>query len=183
MIVDSSALAEQVVGDVIASAFDSAGQRCSALRVLCLQEDVADRTLAMLKGALHELTIGRTDTAWPPMSARSSPRKPRAIIEAHRDAMRALGCAGRAVAATACDRNTEPSLPPTIIELKKLSGPRSARCSARSCTSSATAVEDLDRLIDEINAYGLRPDLRPAHAPRRDDRACDVAACRPATSM
>ena len=43
MIVDSSALAEQVVGDVIASAFDSAGQRCSALRILCLQEDVADR--------------------------------------------------------------------------------------------------------------------------------------------
>ena len=51
MVVDSSALAEQVVGDVIASAFDSAGQRCSALRILCLQEDVADHTLAMLKGA------------------------------------------------------------------------------------------------------------------------------------
>ncbi|MCY0567583.1 aldehyde dehydrogenase family protein, partial [Klebsiella pneumoniae] len=50
MIVDSSALAEQVVADVIASAFDSAGQRCSALRVLCLQEEVADRTLAMIKG-------------------------------------------------------------------------------------------------------------------------------------
>ncbi len=41
MIVDSSALAEQVVADVIASAYDSAGQRCSALRVLCLQEDIA----------------------------------------------------------------------------------------------------------------------------------------------
>ncbi|MBN8807873.1 MAG: trifunctional transcriptional regulator/proline dehydrogenase/L-glutamate gamma-semialdehyde dehydrogenase [Sphingomonas sp.] len=61
MIVDSSALAEQVVADVLVSAFDSAGQRCSALRVLCLQEDVADRTLAMLKGALKELRIGRTD--------------------------------------------------------------------------------------------------------------------------
>ncbi|MGO7668150.1 aldehyde dehydrogenase family protein, partial [Rhizobium ruizarguesonis] len=46
---------------VIASAFDSAGQRCSALRVLCLQDDVADRTLNMLKGAFRELTIGRTD--------------------------------------------------------------------------------------------------------------------------
>jgi RHH-type proline utilization regulon transcriptional repressor/proline dehydrogenase/delta 1-pyrroline-5-carboxylate dehydrogenase len=61
MIVDSSALAEQVVADVIASAFDSAGQRCSALRVLALQEDVADRTLTMLKGAMKELAIGRTD--------------------------------------------------------------------------------------------------------------------------
>ncbi|WP_010161889.1 trifunctional transcriptional regulator/proline dehydrogenase/L-glutamate gamma-semialdehyde dehydrogenase [Sphingomonas sp. PAMC 26617] len=61
MIVDSSALAEQVVGDVLASAFDSAGQRCSALRVLCLQEEVADRTLSMLRGAVAELEIGKTD--------------------------------------------------------------------------------------------------------------------------
>jgi RHH-type proline utilization regulon transcriptional repressor/proline dehydrogenase/delta 1-pyrroline-5-carboxylate dehydrogenase len=58
LVVDSSALPEQVVADVIASAFDSAGQRCSALRVLCLQSDVADRILAMLAGALHELAIG-----------------------------------------------------------------------------------------------------------------------------
>jgi len=58
MVVDSSALPEQVVTDVIASAFDSAGQRCSALRILCLQEDIADRVLHMLKGALRELTIG-----------------------------------------------------------------------------------------------------------------------------
>ena len=61
MIVDSSALAEQVVGDVIASAFDSAGQRCSALRILCLQDDCADRVLTMLKGALAELRVGNTD--------------------------------------------------------------------------------------------------------------------------
>jgi RHH-type proline utilization regulon transcriptional repressor/proline dehydrogenase/delta 1-pyrroline-5-carboxylate dehydrogenase len=49
MIVDSSALPEQVVGDVIASAFDSAGQRCSALRILAVQEDSADKVLAMLR--------------------------------------------------------------------------------------------------------------------------------------
>ncbi len=61
MIVDSSALTEQVVGDVIASAFDSAGQRCSALRLLCLQDDIADRTLTMLKGAMREMRVGRTD--------------------------------------------------------------------------------------------------------------------------
>lgn len=58
LVVDSSALAEQVVADVIASAFDSAGQRCSALRILCLQEEIADRTLHMLKGALRELQVG-----------------------------------------------------------------------------------------------------------------------------
>jgi RHH-type proline utilization regulon transcriptional repressor/proline dehydrogenase/delta 1-pyrroline-5-carboxylate dehydrogenase len=59
MVVDSSALPEQVVADVLRSAFDSAGQRCSALRVLCLQEDIADATLAMLRGALREWTVGR----------------------------------------------------------------------------------------------------------------------------
>ncbi|RKP45655.1 trifunctional transcriptional regulator/proline dehydrogenase/L-glutamate gamma-semialdehyde dehydrogenase [Trinickia fusca] len=61
MIVDSSALAEQVVADVLQSSFDSAGQRCSALRVLCLQDDVAERTLTMLKGAMRELAAGNPD--------------------------------------------------------------------------------------------------------------------------
>ena len=60
MIVDSSALSEQVVADAITSAFDSAGQRCSALRILCLQDDIADRVLVMLKGAMQELRIGDT---------------------------------------------------------------------------------------------------------------------------
>jgi RHH-type proline utilization regulon transcriptional repressor/proline dehydrogenase/delta 1-pyrroline-5-carboxylate dehydrogenase len=58
MIVDSSALAEQVVADVISSAFNSAGQRCSALRVLFVQDDIAPRVLDMLKGAMKELTVG-----------------------------------------------------------------------------------------------------------------------------
>ena len=58
MIVDSSALPEQVVDDALASAFDSAGQRCSALRVLFLQEDVAGSMIDMLLGAARELVIG-----------------------------------------------------------------------------------------------------------------------------
>jgi len=58
MVVDSSALPEQVVADVLASAFDSAGQRCSALRVLCVQRDVADRLLGMIEGAMSELSVG-----------------------------------------------------------------------------------------------------------------------------
>jgi RHH-type transcriptional regulator, proline utilization regulon repressor / proline dehydrogenase / delta 1-pyrroline-5-carboxylate dehydrogenase len=58
MIVDSSALAEQVVADVLASAFDSAGQRCSAARLLYVQADIADQLLAMLAGAMAELAIG-----------------------------------------------------------------------------------------------------------------------------
>jgi len=58
MIVDSSALAEQVVADLLASAFDSAGQRCSAARLLYVQTDIADRLSAMLAGAMAELVIG-----------------------------------------------------------------------------------------------------------------------------
>jgi RHH-type proline utilization regulon transcriptional repressor/proline dehydrogenase/delta 1-pyrroline-5-carboxylate dehydrogenase len=58
MIVDSSALPEQVTRDVLASAFQSAGQRCSALRVLYLQDDVADAMLAMIKGGFEALVIG-----------------------------------------------------------------------------------------------------------------------------
>jgi len=58
MIVDATALPEQVVDDVIGSAFTSAGQRCSALRVLYLQEDIADRVIEMLIGAMKCLTIG-----------------------------------------------------------------------------------------------------------------------------
>ncbi|BDI60073.1 bifunctional protein PutA [Qipengyuania nanhaisediminis] len=58
MIVDSSALPEQVVRDVLASAFQSAGQRCSALRMLYLQEDVADEMLAMIRGGFHALNVG-----------------------------------------------------------------------------------------------------------------------------
>jgi RHH-type proline utilization regulon transcriptional repressor/proline dehydrogenase/delta 1-pyrroline-5-carboxylate dehydrogenase len=61
LIVDSSALPEQVVLDVMSSAFDSAGQRCSALRVLCLQTDIADKTITMLKGAMQELRVGNPD--------------------------------------------------------------------------------------------------------------------------
>ena len=70
MMVDSSALAEQVVADVVASAFDSAGQRCSALRVLCLQDDGADRIVAMLKGAMAESRDRRDRATSPSTSAR-----------------------------------------------------------------------------------------------------------------
>jgi RHH-type proline utilization regulon transcriptional repressor/proline dehydrogenase/delta 1-pyrroline-5-carboxylate dehydrogenase len=58
MIVDATALPEQVTDDVITSAFRSAGQRCSALRLLCVQEDVADRILEMIEGAARALVVG-----------------------------------------------------------------------------------------------------------------------------
>lgn len=58
MIVDATALPEQVTDDVVMSAFRSAGQRCSALRLLCVQDDVADKVLEMIEGAARELKIG-----------------------------------------------------------------------------------------------------------------------------
>jgi RHH-type proline utilization regulon transcriptional repressor/proline dehydrogenase/delta 1-pyrroline-5-carboxylate dehydrogenase len=61
MVVDSSALPEQAVADIIASAFDSAGQRCSALRILLVQDDIAPRLINMLHGAMAQLAVGRPD--------------------------------------------------------------------------------------------------------------------------
>lgn len=58
MIIDSTALLEQAVSDVVDSAFQSAGQRCSACRIVCIQEDVADRFIEMLSGAMAELSVG-----------------------------------------------------------------------------------------------------------------------------
>ena len=86
MIVDSSALPEQVTRDVVASSFQSAGQRCSALRVLFLQDDVADGMLAMIKGAMEALTIGdprelATDVG-PVIDAEA-----KAALDAHSEAM------------------------------------------------------------------------------------------------
>ena len=76
MVVDSTALPEKAVDDIIGSAFQSAGQRCSALRLLFVQEDVADRILGLLAGAMDELVVGdparpETDIG-PVISARSA---------------------------------------------------------------------------------------------------------------
>ena len=61
MIVDSSALLEQVCDSVIQSAFGSIGQRCSALRVLYVQEEVYDKLITLISGAMQELSIGNTN--------------------------------------------------------------------------------------------------------------------------
>lgn len=154
MIVDSSALTEQVVADVIASAFDSAGQRCSALRVLCLQDEIADHTLGMLKGALSELRIGNTERLCvdigPVITAES-----KANIETHIEGMRARGHKVEQI-----DMPPETAhgtfVPPTIIELDNIAD------LTREVFGPVLHVirykrAKLDALIDAINAtgYGL----------------------------
>jgi RHH-type proline utilization regulon transcriptional repressor/proline dehydrogenase/delta 1-pyrroline-5-carboxylate dehydrogenase len=118
MIVDSSALLEQVVADTLSSAFDSAGQRCSALRVLCLQRDIAERVLAMLKGAMAELTIGdprRLDTDVGPVIDADA----QAALEQHVRRMRAAGAPiFQLPLPVTCANGT--FFPPTLIEIERI---------------------------------------------------------------
>jgi RHH-type proline utilization regulon transcriptional repressor/proline dehydrogenase/delta 1-pyrroline-5-carboxylate dehydrogenase len=151
MIVDSSALTEQVVADVIASAFDSAGQRCSALRVLCLQEDIADRTLTMLKGALRELRIGSTDELAVDIGPVITAEAQRSINK-YIDAMRARGFPVEQQVLPA-DSEKGTFVPPTIIEIERLSDLE------REVFGPVLHVirfrrESIDELIDAINAMG-----------------------------
>ncbi len=91
LIVDSSALPEQVTRDVMASAFQSAGQRCSALRVAYLQEDIADSTLAMIRGGFEALVIGdpgRVETDVGPVIDAEA----KAALDKHVAAMKKAGC-------------------------------------------------------------------------------------------
>jgi RHH-type proline utilization regulon transcriptional repressor/proline dehydrogenase/delta 1-pyrroline-5-carboxylate dehydrogenase len=154
MIVDSSALAEQVVADAVSSAFDSAGQRCSALRVLCLQEEIAERTLAMLKGALAELSVGRPDTLridiGPVITAEAQ-----ANIAGHIATMRE---AGHRVHQPPLDEACAWGhfIPPTIIEIDAMAE------LTREVFGPVLHVlryrrQDLPKLIEAINAtgYGL----------------------------
>ena len=119
MIVESSALAEQVVADVLVSAFDSAGQRCSALRLLCLQDEVADRTLTMLLAAVTELSTGNPDR----LSTDVGPvitDEARDGILAHVEAMRRAGrSVHQAPLAEECRHGS--FVPPTVIEVGDVS--------------------------------------------------------------
>ena len=158
MIVDSSALAEQVVGDVIASAFDSAGQRCSALRILCLQEDVADRTLSMLKGAMRELRIGNPDRLAVDIGPVIS-EEARATITRHIEAMRAKGRKVESLplpAEMAAEMVDGTFVAPTLIEIGGI-GELEREVFGPVLHVIRFRRDDLDALVDAINAtgYGL----------------------------
>ena len=155
MVVNSSALPEQVVADVLSSAFNSAGQRCSALRILCLQDDVADRMLAMLKGAMAELEVGDTRKlsvdVGPVITAEA-----RDGINAHIEAMW-----GRGFAVTRAELPEEAAargtfVAPALIEVNTVADV------GREVFGPVLHVlryrrEGLDKLINSINAagYGL----------------------------
>ncbi|AAO58445.1 trifunctional transcriptional regulator/proline dehydrogenase/L-glutamate gamma-semialdehyde dehydrogenase [Pseudomonas syringae group genomosp. 3] len=156
MIVDSSALTEQVVIDVVSSAFDSAGQRCSALRVLCLQEDSADRVIEMLKGAMAESRLGNPER----LSVDIGPvidAEAKAGIEKHIQAMRDKGRTVYQVAiAESAELKRGTYVMPTLIELESFDELQ------REIFGPVLHVvrykrKELGLLIDQINAsgYGL----------------------------
>ena len=162
MIVDSTALPEQVVRDVVASAFQSAGQRCSALRVLYVQSELEERILDMLFGAVDELRIGdpwdlATDIG-PVISVEARDR-----IEAYCNrAVREGRLLKRAVPSTAGR-----FVPPTVLRVdgiealgEEIFGPV--------LHVTTFDAEDIDKVVDAVNAsgYGLTFGLHS----RIDDR-------------
>ncbi|WP_255424811.1 trifunctional transcriptional regulator/proline dehydrogenase/L-glutamate gamma-semialdehyde dehydrogenase [Acidovorax sp. FJL06] len=156
MIVDSSALVEQVVGDAVSSAFDSAGQRCSALRVLCVQEEAADRVVEMLQGAMGELRLGnpgalRVDVG-PVIDAEAQ-----AGISQHIDTFKAKGHrVFQHPQHPAATTSQGTFVPPTLIELNHI-GELQREVFGPVLHLVRYARNDLDQLLDQINAtgYGL----------------------------
>ena len=151
MIVDSSALAEQVVADAVVSAFNSAGQRCSALRLLCLQDDIADRTLRMLRGAMAELRIGPPDR----LSTDIGP----VITEAARDNIAAhvsrMREAGHAIHGLALPEECAQGyfIPPILIEIARVSDLH-AEVFGPVLHVLRYRREALDALLDDLAATG-----------------------------
>ena len=153
MIVDSTALPEQVCLDVLNSAFDSAGQRCSALRILCVQEDVADKMLAIIKGAMDELVVGKpvqlTTDVGPVIDAEAQQN-----LQSHINKMKGVAKSYHEVkAASDVDPAKSTFVLPILFELNNLNeltrevfGPVLHVVRYR--------ADELDQIIDQINSKG-----------------------------
>lgn len=154
MLVDSSALSEQVTGDVLLSAFGSAGQRCSALRLLILQERIADRMLEMVSGAMMELRIGnptKLATDIGPVIDRSA----QAMLKAHAEKMRQEARLLAQVPYTdECEHGC--FFTPHLFEIKQVSALQK-EVFGPILHVARYREQDLDAVIDAVNGtgYGL----------------------------
>ena len=152
MIVDSSALPEQVTRDVVGSAFQSAGQRCSALRVLYLQDDVYDGMLAMIRGAFEALVIGSPEdlaTDVGPVIDLEAKTK----LDAHVAAMRKGGhTVWQRELPAACATGT--FVAPAIIEIGSIAALANENFGPILHVARFKA-EELEQVIDAINATGF----------------------------
>ena len=151
MIVDSTALPEQAVRDIVASSFQSAGQRCSALRCLYVQDDIAAHFTDMLFGAMEELTVGDpwalpTDTG-PVIDAEAE-----AAIRAHIETARKEG---RLLRQLSTPRGGH-FIAPTVLRVKGIAEMK-REIFGPVLHIATFAAEDLPKVIDDINAtgYGL----------------------------
>jgi RHH-type proline utilization regulon transcriptional repressor/proline dehydrogenase/delta 1-pyrroline-5-carboxylate dehydrogenase len=154
MIVDSSALIEQVVDDVIASAFQSAGQRCSCLRILFIQEDVYPQTLQMLKEAMEILQVG--DPQW--LSTDVGP----VITAAARDEIEAYVTTHSPLARAPLPSGlTGTFVAPTLIEIKGMDDVKKEVFGPVLHVASFKA-QDFEKIIQSINqsGYGLTMGLQ-----------------------
>lgn len=152
MIVDSTALPEQVVNDVVASAFRSAGQRCSALRVLYVQEDVSERVLSLLDGAMQELHVGnplnyKTDVG--PVIDNNA----KALLDGH---IEEISKHGKLIATAPMSSEAQIGsfVQPTAIEINSISQ-LSKEHFGPILHVIRYKAEDIDRVIDEINSTGF----------------------------
>ncbi|MDO4435733.1 MAG: bifunctional proline dehydrogenase/L-glutamate gamma-semialdehyde dehydrogenase PutA [Cardiobacteriaceae bacterium] len=178
MIVDSTALPEQVVNDVLVSAFDSAGQRCSALRILCVQEEIADGIWEMLTGAMNELRVGNVaDKTWgKALSVDVSAvidKEAQSRLQAHIDAIKPKALRVHQISLPEeCQHGT--FIAPIALELSSLEDLRQ-EVFGPVLHMVRYAAKDLDRVIDAINAKGYalthgihsRIDARIAHIKSR----------------
>ena len=170
MIVDSTALPEQAVRDIIASGFQSAGQRCSALRVLYIQEDVADTFSEMLFGAMDELTLGdpwgfTTDVG--PVINEAAANGIRAHIQTARSAgpldERTASCPTRAPSShqPCCASTASPIWIPKFSAPSSTSPPSNPNSSIKSSTTSTPAAFGLtfgmhSRIDDRVDSVTAR---------------------------
>lgn len=152
MVVDSTSQPEQVVNDVVSSSFTSAGQRCSALRVLFLQEDIADRVIEVLQGAMDELVIGnpssiKTDVG-PVIDATA-----KANLDAHIDHIKQVGKLIKQMPLPAGTENGH-FVPPTAVEIDSIKVLEKEHFGPILHIIRYKAA-DLSKVIDEINSTGF----------------------------
>lgn len=152
MVVDSTSQPEQVVNDVVSSSFTSAGQRCSALRVLFLQEDIADRVIDVLQGAMDELVIGnpssvKTDVG-PVIDATA-----KANLDAHIDHIKQVGKLIKQMPLPAGTENGH-FVAPTAVEIDSIKVLEKEHFGPILHVIRYKAA-DLGKVIDEINSTGF----------------------------
>lgn len=154
MIVDSTALPEQVARDVVDSAFSAAGQRCSALRILYVQEDIAERVLELIKGMMEQLSIGNpqllsTDVG--PVIDRSAQKKLQQYIEQMKSFSKQWF---QAPLPEVCQQGT--FIEPTLFEIDSINSMSDEQFGPILHVARFKA-QGMDQLIEDINAkgYGL----------------------------